>query len=203
VAGGPRCPLAYFYEPSRAHIIVNELSLIYTNFALVILGFMLLFATVTDVIAHRIPNALLAPALAIALLIGVNAAGLSGLLAAISGLIVGMMMLLPLYVAGGTAAGDVKLLGVAGAFLGPSGALFAGLFTFIAGAVFGLAFIALRVILPKLQYWQAESSIPLFNHTATRNTTNGKGGNSFAYAPAIMVGSIAAAWYEGWTFLGV
>jgi len=182
---------------------MNELSLIYTNFALVILGFMLLFATVTDVVAHRIPNALLAPALAIALLVGVSAAGLAGLLASISGLIVGMMMLLPLYIVGGTSAGDVKLLGVAGAFLGPSGALFAGLLTFIAGAALGLAFIAARIILPKLQYRLGEFSIPFFNGTATHNTSNEKRGNAFAYAPAIMVGSMAAAWYEGWIILGV
>jgi prepilin peptidase CpaA len=164
---------------------------------------MLLFATVTDVVAHRIPNALLAPALAIALLIGVNAAGLTGLLASIGGLIVGLMMLLPLYVAGGTSAGDVKLLGVAGAFLGPSGALFAGLFTFIAGAALGFAFIAARIILPKLQVRLTEFSIPLFNSTATHHTSSATRGNAFAYAPAIMVGSIAAAWYDGWTFLGV
>jgi prepilin peptidase CpaA len=182
---------------------MNELGFNYTEFAAAVLGVVLISASTTDVLSHRIPNALLAPALAIAVLTGVAATGLTGLLAVTSGLIVGMLMLFPLYVAGGTSAGDVKLLGVAGAFLGPTGALFAGLFTFIAGAALGLAWIALQRVLPLVQCRLAESSIPLIADKATGAASNGGKPRSFAYAPAIMLGSMTAAWYGGWQFLGI
>jgi prepilin peptidase CpaA len=182
---------------------MTELGFNYTEFAAAVLGFVLLFATTTDVLAHRIPNALLAPALAIAVLAAVAATGISGLLSVCAGLAVGMLMLFPLYVAGGTSAGDVKLLGVAGAFLGPTGALFAGLFTFIAGAALGLVWIAFQRFLPLLQCRLAESSIPLFASMAMNGTSNGDKPRSFAYAPAIMIGSMTSAWYGGWQFLGI
>jgi Flp pilus assembly protein protease CpaA len=182
---------------------MNEISHLFSDFAIAILGCVLLFASATDLVAHRIPNALLAPALAIALLIAMTAEGVTGLISAIIGLVIGTLMLLPMYVAGGTSAGDAKLLGIAGAFLGPSGALFAGLFTFIAGAVIGLACIAIRLLPPILQCRLAELSIPLFNGLATHGKSSNESGRSIAYAPAIMIGSMTAAWYEGWTFLGI
>ena len=50
-------------------------------------------------------------------------------------------MLMPLYIMGAMGAGDVKLLGVAGAFVGPFGALIAGLATYIVGAIYGVLWI--------------------------------------------------------------
>ena len=182
---------------------MNEFAFNVTEFAAAVLGFVLIFASTTDVLTHRIPNALLAPALAIAALTAVAATGISGLVAVVAGLGVGMLMLLPLYAVGGTSAGDVKLLGVAGAFLGPSGALFAGLFTFIAGAVLGLMWIALQRFLPILQCRLADSSTPLFVTKAMDAATKVYKPGAFAYAPAIMIGSMAAAWYGDWQFLGI
>ena len=111
---------------------------------------MLSIATVTDLLSHRIPTALLAPSLLVAAILGAVSAGFAGLLAAGAGLCVGLAMLLPLYVVGGTAAGDVKLLAVAGAYLGPAGAFVAGMFTFVAGALFGIAWIT----------WPSPTTIP-------------------------------------------
>ena len=85
-----------------------------------------LVAAVTDVFTHRIPNNLLAPALVLALLTGIATGGVMGLMSSLAGLVVGFAMLLPIYSMGAMAAGDVKLLAVAGAFLGPEGALVAG-----------------------------------------------------------------------------
>lgn len=140
----------------------------------------LVIATVTDVTTHRIPNALLAPALSVAILAATALGGLSGLLMTLSGLGIGLAMMLPFYAFGAMGAGDVKLLGIAGAFLGPHGALIAGAMTFIAGAVFGLLWLAWRFARPGIGYLQE---------------------NRFAYAPAIAVGASIAIWHQGWPAL--
>lgn len=179
---------------------------------------MLAIATVTDLVSHRIPNALLVPSLAIAAVLGTLTQGIFGLLAAGAGLCVGLAMLLPLYVAGGTAAGDVKLLAVAGAYLGPTGAFFAGMFTFVAGAVFGLAWIAWRMVAGRKTRDAANVTPNAGGTDAAASGSDGRGiadagfepgvrqktgtTNAFAYAPAIFAGCLAAAWYQGWNFFG-
>jgi prepilin peptidase CpaA len=161
---------------------------------------MLFIATVTDIISHRIPNVVLAPALAIALLIGAATGGAVGMALTLAGLAVGLAMLLPLYLIGGMGAGDVKLLGVAGAFLGPWGALLAGVTTFIAGAVFGLLWIAWRALRPTIvaAMYRSMSQWASFGHrlpvpeNARKNDKN-----AFAYAPAISTGAAFALWQQG------
>lgn len=160
-----------------------------------------LIAAVTDLFVHRIPNLLLAPALAIALIIGASMDGIFGVLSVSGGLAVGIAMLLPLYVLRAMGAGDVKLLGVAGAFLGPEGALIAGMLTFMAGAILGLGFIGWRAIRPTLAihgigYAHAAgspSAVSDHGRVGSRDRT-------FAYAPAIATGTLATLWIMDWPF---
>lgn len=164
---------------------------------------MLLISSVTDLLYHRIPNALLVPALAAALLLGALHNGMGGLGLSLAGLCVGLFMLMPLYVAGGTSAGDVKLLGVAGAFLGPLGALFAGMFTFIAGAVLGLLWIASNMARTTARHHLAGSEV-IRGRTIMDARAEGAAQqkSAFAYAPAILVGAVCAAWYQGLMVVG-
>ena len=158
-----------------------------------------LVAAVLDLLTHRIPNNLLAPALVLALLTGTTIGGVTGLMLSLAGLGGGLAMLLPLYSIRAMAAGDVKLLAVAGAFMGPEGALVAGLMTFVAGAVFGLVWIAWRVLQPAAAFWVARfmqashAGLPqiMMLHPTTKT-------NSFAYAPAIATGVGFAIWQQGW-----
>jgi prepilin peptidase CpaA len=109
-------------------------------------------------------------------------------------------MLLPLYLIGGMGAGDVKLLGVAGAFLGPSGALLAGVTTFIAGAVFGLVWIAWRALRPTIvaAIFRSMAQRGLSGHERTLQDEAKKNDkNAFAYAPAISTGAAFALWQQG------
>ena len=160
-----------------------------------------LIAAVTDIFTHRIPNNLLAPALVLALLTGTATGGVTGLMLSLAGLAVGFAMLLPIYAMGAMGAGDVKLLAVAGAFLGPYGALVAGMGTFIAGAVFGLAWLGWRIVQPVAAFWlqaimQAHhSGLPqmLTLHPMTKPHKN-----TFAYAPAIATGVGFAIFQQGW-----
>jgi prepilin peptidase CpaA len=58
-----------------------------------------------------------------------------GWLAALKGLVLGMAVLLPIYLLRAMGAGDVKLMGMVGAFLGPGDLVGAVIATFIAGGV--------------------------------------------------------------------
>ena len=161
----------------------------------------LLVSSVTDLAWRRIPNALLLPALVLALALQASGGGLEGVLSACAGLLVGLMFLMPLHLMGGMGAGDVKLLAVVGAFLGPWGATVAGVATLIAGGIMGIAYIAWRSIQPALAYqsWKLMQSLyarntpalaPLYLATPIR-------GSGFAYAPAIAAGAVFAMWQQG------
>jgi prepilin peptidase CpaA len=162
---------------------------------------LLLISSVTDLAWHRIPNLLLLSALLVALMLRISDEGFIGILSAVSGLVVGLLFLLPLYAMGSMGAGDVKLLGVVGVFLGPWGAFVAGVATLIAGALLGLAYIAWRSIEPFLahqswrlmQFLYAENQLnpaPSYVVTPIR-------GSKFAYAPAIAGGAIFSMWQQG------
>ena len=108
---------------------------------LLLLLFLVLICSVTDLSVRRIPNAILLPALMAAIYLNSLAGGLAGLIDSIAGLALGVLMLLPLHVLGRMGAGDVKLLGVVGSILGAWGAIVAGLATMMAGGILGIAYI--------------------------------------------------------------
>jgi prepilin peptidase CpaA len=159
----------------------------------------MLAATLTDIVSHRIPNVLLAPALSLALVSGAVTDGPAGVFSALAGMGVGLAMLLPMYAMGAMGAGDVKLLGVAGAFLGPQGALIAGLMTFVSGGVFGLLWIAWRFYRPAAELLIANIKSSGMRNADVQGTSSPAGSNNtFAYAPAIAAGVAIAGWQQGW-----
>jgi prepilin peptidase CpaA len=95
-------------------------------------------AAVIDLRTHRIPNWLTFPALALGLILQFVVSGPAGLGSASLGVLVGAGLFLIPYVLGGMGPGDVKLMGVVGAFMGPGGALWAALFAGVAGGVLAL-----------------------------------------------------------------
>lgn len=71
---------------------------------------------------------------------------------ALLGVLAGFAILLPGYVLGKTGAGDVKLMAMAGAYLGLSGTVIAALVTFITGGVVALCWVVFQHLLkPTLQ----------------------------------------------------
>jgi len=156
-------------------------------------------AVATDLKSHRIPNLLLWPALSLSVMLHMTSGGLDGLTVAIGGLALGFAMLLPLYLVGGMGAGDVKLLGIVGSFLGPWGAVVAGAGTMIAGAVFGIIVIVWRCLWPKIELREVHALGPLSGQTGSvlrlQSANDRQPVAYIPYAPAIAAGTLAALWY--------
>lgn len=93
----------------------------------------LLIAAANDIRNHRIPNWLTFPAMAGMILFHTGMKGFEGFLFSLEGLGIGIAILILPYLMGGFGAGDVKLMGVVGAALGPKGIFAAFFFTAIAG----------------------------------------------------------------------
>ena len=122
--------------------LLNTLTVLATNPRTGILILLLVAAAVIDYRTYRIPNWLTVGgtcvALGLALLL--PATSHAGLLWALGGLAAGFVVMLPLYALKAMGAGDVKLMAMAGAFLGMPDTFYAVLSVFIAGGVAALAF---------------------------------------------------------------
>ena len=109
-------------------------------------------AAVVDWRTLRIPNWLTVPGMLYGLLYNATSDTSigSGLAFAAGGLAVGMGILLPLYLMRVLGAGDVKLAGAIGAFLGAAATLKALLIVFIVGGIAALLYAAVRGALGRL-----------------------------------------------------
>lgn len=116
--------------------------------ALVPMVVLLLLAARQDVISHRIPNKIVLIGVVIGVVLngvlpegwGFNTQipGALGWLAALKGFGVGIAVLLPIYWLCAMGAGDVKLMGMVGAFLGPNDVLGAVLAILVTGGVMAI-----------------------------------------------------------------
>lgn len=99
----------------------------------IILVILIVVCVFTDLTERKIYNKVLFPAVIAAFAYHIYTTGMSGGIFSIKGLLIGMSLLLLPYSMGGIGAGDVKLLGVIGAFKG-SAFIFVA---FLAGAIAG------------------------------------------------------------------
>lgn len=149
---------------------------------------LLALAVTGDLREHRIPNWLSLGGVAVAVGLHSVIRGADGAADALQGAAVGGLLLLPLWLLRGLAAGDVKLLAAVGAHLGPALAALAGLATLIAGGL-----IALLVVLRR-RYRQSPGSA---SGAAVAADTE-SAARTFPYAPAIAVGSLVAGLSPFW-----
>jgi prepilin peptidase CpaA len=100
-------------------------------------------AGITDLAVRKIPNVLVLTGFVLALILQLlHGAHWTPVVAWMAGALAGFFLFLPLYVLGGMAAGDVKLMAMVGAFVGPLAALEIGLLVFLIGGVMALAMMA-------------------------------------------------------------
>jgi prepilin peptidase CpaA len=104
----------------------------------------LMIATLSDIRNHRIPNWLTYPAIAGGIGYHTYMNGMQGFLFSTGGLVLGFLLLIFFYLAGGMGAGDVKLMGAVGAFLGAKGVFAAFLCTAVGGGVYALIVMSLH-----------------------------------------------------------
>jgi prepilin peptidase CpaA len=111
----------------------------------VLLACLLAWAVATDVRSRRIPNKLVVLGILSGLALQATVTpgaglfsepfGALGLVKAAAGMLLGLVLLLPMYALGALGAGDVKLLAMIGTFLGPLDTVGAGLSSVLAGGL--------------------------------------------------------------------
>jgi prepilin peptidase CpaA len=158
-----------------------------------------------DVLTRRIPNALVIPGAVLGLAVAALAAGFTGALSALGGLATGLALMLPLYFLRAMGAGDVKLMAMVGAWLGPAEVVSAALLVFVAG---GLLAVTAALWHGRLRQLVANLRVMLFGSLV--NAMSGAGATVIApaqsvgnvpYGIAIAIGTIAEVVLAraGWT----
>jgi prepilin peptidase CpaA len=150
-----------------------------------------------DLRTRRIPNLLTFPATALGVIAATVAHGGPGTLSSTIGLIVGVMLFFPLFALKGLGAGDVKLMGALGAWVGATMVLGVAFYTTLAGGLLAVALIvkhryggqAVRNLWLLLTHWRVSGLRPL--DALTLETSKGP---KLPYALPIAVGLALAFW---------
>lgn len=162
--------------------------------ASILLICVVLIATITDIRSHRIPNWLTLSAVVFGLGSQVISSGLHGLLSGFGGLVLGMAFFMVFYLLGGTGAGDVKLMGAVGSFLGPWGVLNAFLWTALAGGVYSLGMILFHSRLKPMRMALASTATHFFYSKRVAYSKPEIAGErpKLCYGVAIAIGTIVS-----------
>lgn len=147
-----------------------------------------------DVRERRIPNALTAPAVALALLAHCWFQGFAGLRGSLAGMLVAGALMLPGFIFRFTGAGDVKLMAAVGAWLAFPAALMTTLFAFIAGGLVAVVVAARRGILRHTLWNTAWLAAWVMRPGAVATTPPPGSGVRFPFALAVLAAAIAGLW---------
>jgi prepilin peptidase CpaA len=162
----------------------------------------LVLATVAcawDLRTHRIPQVLTFGGALAGLLYHLSMGGWDAGVASAAGWAVGIALFFIPFALGGLGAGDVKLLGAIGAWLGPMNALWVGLYAGAAGGVLalfvaltnGYLFAAIGNIRMLVGYWRLNGVSPLPEVSLEHS-----GGPRLAYAVPILAGTMVTLWLK-------
>ncbi len=110
----------------------------------IVLAVLLLTAALSDLTTRLIPNLLVGTGIVVAVAWHLLSAGMPGLVFCLKGLALGMLLLIIPFFLGGMGAGDVKLLGMIGAFLGTGMVWSVFLWTALIGGVAALFYLVIR-----------------------------------------------------------
>ncbi|GBG13148.1 prepilin peptidase CpaA [Novimethylophilus kurashikiensis] len=175
------------------------------------LGLLLFIATWIDLKSHRIPNALVLLGILIGVLgnglapagFGFNSEVLPGGLGwwmAFKGMGYGLMMMLPFYVLRAMGAGDVKLMAMVGAYVGPGTVIGVVVSTFVIGGIMALVVAARSGELNRVLENVRWALFGFMMKSSTGQITNMSEGTATSqiklpYALAISLGTL---WWLAW-----
>lgn len=156
----------------------------------------LLFSIVrTDMKIHQIHNIMVIAIIFLGLVSQLLLDGVAGVIDWAAGIAVGTAFLLPFYIGGGMAAGDVKLLAGIGSILGPLSTLVAGGVALLAGLPLALIAILMHRHGHHKQMQVALEGTP---HLVAREDSNVHWSKvRVPYAAAIAVGAYGGLWHSG------
>lgn len=152
-----------------------------------------LIAAWTDLSTWRIPNRLLAPSAAGAVMLALFHPSAIGVADALLGGLTGLLVFMPLYALRGMAAGDVKLMAVIGLYAGTKAVIAIALLTCLIGGLWVMAVFALRrpeswISVLQMLLFRLEAKLFPRRHLAT--TTKGKSGKEMIpYGAVIAAGT--------------
>lgn len=150
-------------------------------------------AVVFDVKSHRIPNWLVFSGALVGLAYHALSSHGMGVMASLQGLAVGLVAFMPFYLLRAMGAGDVKLMAMVGAYLGPASAFGAVLTVFIAGGVLAMAAAVRNNALPRLhenlRFIMADMSMKMMAGGAAQVDAIPVSAGKLPYAIAIAAGT--------------
>jgi len=158
---------------------------------IVALGVLLTAVVWNDITTHRIENVSVLAILLLGLLSQLLGAGVPGIVQWLAGMAVGLGFLLPFYIGGGMAAGDVKLLAAVGSVLGPLPAVLAGGVTLFAGAALGMFAVYRHKV--RNQQQNPQDATAAAQTTSLRDPRKQR----LPYAAAIAAGAAGGLLYSG------
>ncbi|AYC28637.1 A24 family peptidase [Paenisporosarcina cavernae] len=162
-----------------------------------ILMTVLVISFVTDVKSRKIYNTVLLPAFFIAVIGNTWQEGFQGLTTSLLGFVVGFAILFIPYVMKGMGAGDVKLMAVIGAFMGPTFIVTTAIFMAIVGAVIATILITLRLIRSgQTKLLLGHTSLMTYRMKLSLFRTHSKN-NAFPYGVAIVAGAFITFFTHG------
>ena len=147
-------------------------------------------SAVVDLYTRRIPNPLTLGITVAGLMLAAAGRGPLSMTQALMGFLVGLALMLPGHVIGATGAGDVKLFAALGSFLGPKGIAVAFMYTALAGGALAVL-VALQRSLLRVTFERVSTLLRTGGANVAEIERSAV--NRFAYAPAIALGSLAAA----------
>src|SRR4029453_7547246 len=165
----------------------------------IFVGILLTLACLTDLRTRRIPNVLTFSAAAGAVLFHLATGGWSAAGWSLAGLFLGAALFFPMFALRGMGAGDVKLLGAIGAWLGPAQVAAVALATSIVGGAIAIAVALAHGYLRKaltnlylvLGHWRIAGVRPLPVVTLDKAS-----GPRLAYAVPIVIGTVVTLWLK-------
>ena len=169
--------------------------------------FVVILASITDLLSHRIPNKLTAPVALLGMLLQAWINGTAGLADGFLGMLVGFFAFLPFYLARWMAAGDVKLLMAIGACLGWRLGILAGLSTPLICALVAFLFLLIKGdLLSYLRRYglMAQCLLRTGRFAYIAPEPGETASVRFPYALAIALGTLAALYGPAhWSFMRI